>query len=270
MRGIIAKFNAFLDREIWGAWIFRAAVDFFDNVVFHAGVIFDGSTTFSANTTFNGSNNTAPSQVGVSPGSTTLMIRSQGDARYRVLPPLLAGRVWTVLPTDTGMALGTTTPAANEMEFQPFFLPYSITLTHLILNVATIGSSDSRGRVALYADNGSCAPGNLIAGTDTGELSMDTLGDREFALASPLLLNPGLYWKAARFNAPGTRPVMRTVGGPQYFRNIMGQANGGSLTHPHYYQTVPYAAFPSTYAVGSPIYVHNPFVVAMKLSAIGA
>lgn len=107
----------------------------------------------------------------------------------------------------TAAAPGTTAAVANKLRAYPFIVGYPWTIRDLRCCVFT-AAAGKKYRVALYSDNGSYSPGNIISGTDVSEGDAGTTGTTIFTLAEDIVLTPGVYWAA--FLSDGI-PTMRTM-----------------------------------------------------------
>lgn len=104
----------------------------------------------------------------------------------------------------TSSSPGTQGLAANTLYAWPMIISESLTLDTIQAEV-TGGVALSSIRIGIYADDGSCYPGDLVYGS--AALSSATNGVKSETLTpSTVLVNPGLYWLAiVSDNAPAMR-----------------------------------------------------------------
>jgi len=92
---------------------------------------------------------------------------------------------------------GSGTAPNNALQAMPFVANRPCFLDRASVYVSTLGEAGSMCRVGIYADDGTCAPGSLVA--DWGLLPVGAgsgaVGAREVVTATSLA--PGLYWLAA-------------------------------------------------------------------------
>jgi hypothetical protein len=113
---------------------------------------------------------------------------------------------WYTTPTN-GTALTTASVVANTLYALPYLVSKPMTFTKMAINVTT-GGANSTARVGIYADDGNCSLGALIAGSDVGTYPTATSSKVVIGtLPSAIILQPGLYWLA--FNCSTTAPVVR-------------------------------------------------------------
>lgn len=79
----------------------------------------------------------------------------------------------------------------------PFFVPRTITLDRIAINVTTLVAS-GKARVGIYTDSNG-EPGSLVAGTDVAELDTSATGVKA-STVSVTLTAGSLYWLAVLFN----------------------------------------------------------------------
>lgn len=99
----------------------------------------------------------------------------------------------------SAIALTTAPQPANDLRCYPVIIPRTITLDQIGQRITVAGAAGSFFRCAIYADNGNNVPGNIVAGTDSGNLAGDTTGNKTTAIA--VTLTPGLYWFATNNNS---------------------------------------------------------------------
>jgi len=98
---------------------------------------------------------------------------------------------------------GTLALVANTLYGFPFFVPTNQRFNEIAIRVTT-GISGSVVRLGVYADDGTIAPGRLIA--DFGTVGSATTGTKTIAI--DLALSAGLYWLAC---VSGHGPTLRSV-----------------------------------------------------------
>jgi len=110
-----------------------------------------------------------------------------------------------ILPTLNATALGTAAGAANRFEALPYIPTHNQTINELALEVTTLLAA-SQFYLAVYADNGSAAPGTLIVGTSV--LDSASTGYKTGSVANTTLGAGTLYW------------LVTLISGTQTFRAV--------------------------------------------------
>jgi hypothetical protein len=162
-------------------------------------------------------------------------------ARTAVFPLGAAGG------TSTSNALG-----VGTLRLSPFYLPASMPVAGLGVEVTGVGDAGSKIRLGLYADTGYGQPGRLIV--DAGQVAGDVAAAlTEATLAAPVTLGPGWYWLAAVVqNVTTTQPTLRTLGSNAVPSNFLvaiaygGAAPGANATAGCYQQTGVTGALPAS------------------------
>jgi len=118
--------------------------------------------------------------------------------------PYVTGRFYG--PTGQSSSLSTTAAATTgSLYAMPFFVPSASSVASLSINV-TVGNSASAWhfRVGIYSDNGRAAPGNLVAGSDAGEVTVaQNATGAQASTLSNVTLAPGTYWLAFDYDTTG-------------------------------------------------------------------
>ena len=115
--------------------------------------------------------------------------------------PWVAGQAYGTPPNSTLAAVLTVTQVITAY---PVFIPNAITLQSISVSVTT-GQTGGKVRAALYADTGAGAPGTMVTGTDTGDLTATgtaVVGSSAIAIAVPA----GWYWVGITQKATTTMP----------------------------------------------------------------
>jgi hypothetical protein len=161
-------------------------------------------------------------------GGSTIVDTSTGTTYYQTTGP--TGTTWATTPTSLLGAMshipranyysttfgahstivGTT---ANGVAYAtPLLLGAPGTVTRIACEVTSAGSAGALVRLGIYADDGTGAPGALLA--DGGTIDGTSATFQEVTLGTPLALSAGRYWLAAAFQgAPTTGPTMRAAAG---------------------------------------------------------
>ena len=149
-----------------------------------------------------------------------------GAAVWAVLnSAAFAGLPWVTgqfygTPVDSTLAAVLTT--TGIITAYPIFVPNAVTVSSLNVSVTT-GQTGGKCRCALYADTGAGAPGALVAGTDSGDLTATgTAVETKGSLA--VALNPGWYWVAHYAAATTTMPSV--VGATAVYTNSLNTTLG--------------------------------------------
>ena len=138
---------------------------------------------------------------GTAGGSTYMRGTSAWIARTvrgGVFPAMQSGRWYDSrfsLPLPAGGGFGF---APNFLSACPLFLPATVTIDALGINISSAGSAGSLYRLGIYAPRYDGRPGALLV--DTGNLPLDVTGDRITAI-TPLVLGPGWIWLARNASA---------------------------------------------------------------------
>lgn len=149
---------------------------------------------------------------------------------------------------------------ANTLICYPLIIDKAVTFTNIKIEVTTNVAS-TKVRCGIYADNGSCYPGALVAGSDTGEFDTASIGVKTSPDVS-ITLTPGLYWLALNANGAPTLRGMSNIA----HANILGlDPTALNAIGCGYRDTLAYAALPSTYPASQPILSNNasPFVALL-------
>lgn len=110
--------------------------------------------------------------------------------------------------TSPGWLPGTAAFSA-KMGAAPVGVPQRLTVTRLSIYVSSAGNVANQGRMGIYAD-GPTGPDALLA--DAGNaVTSGTAGVKEAVLATPLLLEPGVYWLAYQYQGTLTAPTVYTL-----------------------------------------------------------
>lgn len=131
---------------------------------------------------------------------------SMGFEGYRAKGATLA-RVYTT-PTASVGATAAQTVVASTLYALPFPVLKTTTFDISIINV-TAGGAGSTARTAIYFDNGNMYPGALVTGSDVGTYTTTGTGVQTQTFATPITLQPGLYWLA--FNCSATAPTVSGI-----------------------------------------------------------
>jgi len=100
--------------------------------------------------------------------------------------------------------------AQNRIRALPAIVFEKVTLSHLAINVATVGESGCKVRLGIYADGGAGLPGSLLI--DAGQADGDSTGLKDVACSITLL--PGCYWLASVSQlCSTTRPTLTSYSG---------------------------------------------------------
>lgn len=154
---------------------------------------------------------------------------------WSVLRPWKAGEYYQ---TQVG---GQRAPAAlgvNCAYAAEFAVPRATTLNSIAIEVTT-AAAGSTVRLGLYADNGTGAPGALVA--DFGTVDSSTTGSKVLAISRTL--QPGLYWAVAA--ARGGAPVIQGLSGGG--SGTVPQPLTGTAVHNGYVGTHPADALSATF-----------------------
>lgn len=102
---------------------------------------------------------------------------------------------WANSGVTSGTGLSTST-----IFFERIDLSATTTFTDISLNVMT-ASAGATIRMAIYSGN-DITNLSLVSGTDTGDISAATTGDKTVTYASPVTLTKGTqYWRAIKFSS---------------------------------------------------------------------
>ncbi len=174
-----------------------------------------------------------------------------GGGGFIVLPSSLiptASQRWIPNAVTTAN-LGTLTLTANRGYFIPFIAGMNLSFTRMGFAVTTAAAGTAY--CALYADNGTGAPGNLIVAT--AALSAGATGDVLGTVASTTLQNNTVYWL---FLTVSSAPVVRACLISTMF-NLLGNVAASASAYTYAYLTAagaPAATAPTsgyTVAVGT-------------------
>lgn len=111
-----------------------------------------------------------------------------------------------------GGTLSTTNIANGVMHFVPVYVFKTQTFTG-VAYWAT--ASTPLARFGIYT-NSNGAPGTLVTGTDTAEITITTGSTQDVAFAAPVSLSPGWYWIAVLSNGTATLTACASNGGNQF------------------------------------------------------
>jgi hypothetical protein len=92
----------------------------------------------------------------------------------------------------------------GQMTAYPIVIPTAHTFTNIAAFISTAGVA-ATGRVGIYADNGSGAPGALVY--DNGVWNMNAAGQINAGGGLTITLQPGLYWLVFVVSAATTPPA---------------------------------------------------------------
>jgi hypothetical protein len=103
-------------------------------------------------------------------------------------------------------------PTAGSLVAAPFYVYSTNTFTAIGMEVSAIGSGATAFMCVYDSTGANNGPGALVAGGSTTSSSIAAVGDFVQSLASPVVLNAGLYYLASEFTATTTLPTMYLVG----------------------------------------------------------
>lgn len=83
----------------------------------------------------------------------------------------------------------------GKINYMPWVIDQQVAFKNLRVEVTTL-LAGGQIRCGLYADDGTGLPGTLVAGSDNGVMTSDTVGVKTITFASPITIQPGLYWVA--------------------------------------------------------------------------
>src|SRR4051812_48441137 len=75
--------------------------------------------------------------------------------------------------------------AASGLYASPVSLPRAVSVTDIACQV-TVGAASSFVRMGIYKDNGNGYPGDLVAGSDTGQIDASGAAVKTFTYGTPL------------------------------------------------------------------------------------
>lgn len=122
-----------------------------------------------------------------------------------VQPLVRSGQTWYYSPTVSGLSGALLTEA--KLVATPIWLPESVTIDRIGVNVTVGGTVGAVIRFGLYRDSGYGYPGALLV--DAGTVAATTSGDKEASL-SQAIDTAGLYWMVcAAQGTPATPAQVR-------------------------------------------------------------
>lgn len=120
------------------------------------------------------------------------------------LPPMQSGRYYRV-PNGS---ITTATVTAGTLSATPKFVPSTVSIDRLGMEVSTAGDAGSKVRLGIYADDGTLRPGALVL--DAGTINGDSNTRQDITVSATL--QRGWYWFAAANQIVTTvTPVWRTL-----------------------------------------------------------
>lgn len=164
-----------------------------------------------------------------------------------------------ILPLGTP---GTFAMGAGFLQLAPLWIPRAVSVSE-ILGEVTAGVASTFLRMGIYRDTGSGYPGDLVAGSDSGQIDASTVALKPFTYAPVLSLAPGLYWVGG-VNQGGT-PTVRNSTGNNSSIAAESQSNAMVSTHFAYFQSGVTAALPSTFTA-TPVSSTQAHRVALKVA----
>lgn len=126
-----------------------------------------------------------------------------------------------ILPTTNASALSTVAGAANRFEALPFIASHNLTVDQLALEVTTLLAA-SQFYLAIYADNGSAAPGSIIVGSAV--LDSAAIGYKTATISSTKLNAGTLYWLVALISGTQTFRAVALAGAYAFSAPASGTA----------------------------------------------
>lgn len=157
------------------------------------------------------------------------------------------------LPVTIVDGSGTNAVAANTVYYLPHYLPRQV-INRIAIGV-TSGAA-GLGQVALFEDDGSGAPGDLIVAG--GTVDTTNTGTPEASI-DPIQLPDGLFWAAAVFNAT---PTLRN--GTPANTYLIGAGSLGSTIR-GYSATFTYGEFPDAAPLTSLISSGSAPIIALRM-----
>lgn len=153
-------------------------------------------------------------------------------------------------PVSVNTAPTTATVVAGTIYATPFIVSKTTTYDIIQIDVTTLGSGSS-ARMAIYYDGGNGYPGALVTGSDVGTVATSTTGVKSNTFASPIILQPGMYWLA--FNCSATAPIVAGYAAAQMLP-VMGQISTMASAFPLGWSvSLAFAAFPTTFTGGGAV-----------------
>ena len=146
---------------------------------------------------------------------------------------------WYTMPL-TGTAISTFTLTANRIYAHPFYVPKTITLDRIAVNVTTLVAS-GKCRLGIYSDN-NCEPGTLLL--DAGEVDTSATGVKSLTINQQLTEN-NLYWLV--FVSNSATHVVRGAPVASILVVLGFDNNLGTAGVKAFYATQTYGALPSTF-----------------------
>lgn len=137
------------------------------------------------------------------------------------------------LPTDNATALTATNHSTPSVFFVPMVVGKTITIDAIAVEVTSAGSAGSIAHFGIYNGNATtCEPTTLICDSGAGGVSVASTGVKTVVLASPITLQPGLYFTALSTGS-ATPHQFRSLS-TNSFATVIGQAAAGTANQGTY------------------------------------
>lgn len=202
---------------------------------------------------FNGATGKIIKDLGAAPVLVTRTINGQALSSNMLIPLINSNFYSGNYYSNYENIVSTTTRqmTANTLKAYAWFIKKGVSFNEIVAEV-TGNVASTTFRIAIYSDNGSLYPNELIANSDSGTFDSASTGHKTNVPAGNIVIpSSGYYWIA--FNSNGA-PTLRAFG-IAGSASALGGGNtiGASTGHFNVGYTVSeaYGAMPSTFPVGA-------------------
>lgn len=179
--------------------------------------------------------------------------RVASSGQYTFLYPPQAGN-------GTNADLNSTGWGAGNFICVPLIVDIPFSITSYKISVST-GVAAGKIRIALYEDNGSNQPGNIVSGSDSGDLDCSSTGLKENVISAVSLVPSKKYWYVVQFSS-NSIGIHYTAGGPFL---IPVAAASGEMASAVISATGTYGAPASPWAGTSPTYRNTGYGIPLVM-----